>query len=198
MKKSLLVISFILVFVLGFLCGWKFAQPSKQEKIVTADVVLTSLHDRGFLVTQTLIFNEPITIKNTEGSVWKDLLFGQTIETRGNMEVNMGVDLKKVESKDVEITSQKVIVTLPPAEIFNTRLVGQIDVKNKQGVLKRLFDNDDGYNQALTELTLQAETAAKNTELFKSANDKALEEVARLLQIVVENKTVEVKISGQE
>ena len=195
MKKILFVVLLIAVFCAGFFTGWKFAQPSKQEKIVTADVILTSLHDRGFLVTETYVFNEPITIENTAGSVWKDLLFGQKIETRGNMEVNMGVDLKKVEDKDVEITSQKVIVTLPAAEIFNTRLVGQIDVKNKQGVLKRVLDNDDGYNQALTELTKQAEEAAKNSELFKSADEKAVEEVQRLLQLVVENKVVEVKIN---
>jgi hypothetical protein len=194
MKKILYIVLLVVMFVGGFYTGWKFAQPSAQEKIVTADVILTSLHDRGFLVSQTYMFSEPVTIKVTEGSVWKDFLFGQTIDARGTMEVNMGVDLKKVEAKDVEITSQKVIVTLPPSEIFNTRLVGDVDVENKQGIIKRLLDNDDGYNQALTELTEQAEAAAKKTELLKTADEKAVEEVARLLQLVVENKTVEVKI----
>lgn len=196
MKKIiLLMIVFVAVFVLGFICGWKFTQPTQQmTKVVNADVILTSLQNRGFLVTQTYIFTEPVTIENTTGSVWKDLLLGQTIEARGVMEVNLGVDLQKLTAKDIKIEGLKVIVNLPPSTIFNTRLVGPIEVSNKQGIIKRLFNNDDGYNQALEELNRQARAAATKEDLLKLADEKSKIEVARILQLVVEDKEIEVNI----
>jgi len=174
--------------------GWQLAKPIKTERKVTADVILTALHSRGFLVTQTYVFNEPIIIENTEESFWKDIFFGQTIQATGNMEVNLGVDLQKVSPEDIEIGFDKVTVKLPPAEIFNTRLVGPINVENKQGILKKLFDADDGYNQALEELTKRAEAAANTRALIEKANENAIEEVARLLKFTVKDKEVEVEI----
>jgi hypothetical protein len=200
MKKSKLFLIILLIVILfggGIFIGWQLAKPVKTEQKVTADIILTTLHARGFLVTETLVFNEPITIENTEGSFWKDVFFGQTIEARGNMEVNLGVDLQKIQPEDIKVSSDKVTVNLPPAEIFNSRLVGPIDVENKQGILKRLLDSDDGYNQALTELTQQAEAAADTEELLQKANDNAVEEVNRLLSFIVKDKQIEVLIKEQ-
>jgi len=196
--KVILIIVAVLAIIGGAMyAGWLIAKPEKTERKVTADIILTTLHARGFLVTQTYVFNEPIMIENKEGT-WKDLLFGQTIEARGNMEVNLGVDLQKLSEDDIEVKTTKVVVSLAPAEIFNTRLVGPIDVKNKQGILKRVLDSDDGYNQALTELTKQAEQAANTQELLEKANDNAVEEVTRLLQYIVKDKEIEVFIKPME
>lgn len=196
MKKSKLFLVVVLIVILlggGIYVGYRLAKPVKTEQKVTASLVLTTLHARGFLVTETLVFNEPITIENTEGSVWKDLFFGQTIEARGNMEVNLGVDLQKIQPEDIEIGLNKVVVNLPAAEIFNSRLVGPIDVENKQGLLKRLLDNDDGYNQALSEMTKQAEQAANTQELLEKADENAKDEVSRILQFIIKDKEIEVK-----
>jgi len=201
MKKLKIVLFILLISIvlIGlFYAGWKFAQPKKQEKKVTAQVILTSLHERGFLVTQTYMFDEPITIEKSEGSVWKDFFFGQTIEARGNMEVNMGVDLQNVTASDIEITAEKIIVTLPSAEIFNTRLVGPIDLKNKQGILKKIVDNEDGYNEAMTELVTQAEKAASDSNMIKIASEQAVAEVKTLLELVVKNKEIEVVLSPEK
>jgi hypothetical protein len=192
--KSILIIVGIIALVAGSMyIGWSVAKPEKTVRQVTADIILTTLHARGFLVTETYVFDEPITIENKDGT-WKDYLFGQTIEARGTMEVNLGVDLQKVKEEDVQFKLNKLVIYLPPAEIFNTSLMGRIDVSNKQGILKRLLDSDDGYNQALAELTRQAEQAAQKEDLVKKANDSAIEEVTRILGYIVKDKDVEVLI----
>ncbi|MFZ5365524.1 MAG: DUF4230 domain-containing protein [Patescibacteria group bacterium] len=195
--KIIIIVAIILGLVGGGIyIGWKIAKPVKTQQKVTADVILTALHARGFLVTEAIVFSEPIVIENTEGSVWKDLFFGQTIEARGNMEVNLGVDLKKVEAADIIVDSDQVTVWLPRAEIFNSRLVGPIDVENKQGLLKRLFDNDDGYNQALAEMTKQAEAAAGTLELLNKASQNASDEVTRILQLIAKDKKIQINFKN--
>ena len=187
------VVAVVMVLLLGIGLGWWLNSDRSTTKI-SSELILTALHDRGFLVTQTYIFNEPLTIESTENEFWKDFLWGQEVEAHGVIEVNMGVDLAEIGENDIEIRDGKIYVTIPPAQLFNTRLIGQINVENKQGILKRLFDNDDGYNQALSELTKQAEEAAKNPDLLERANERAVEEIERLLGYVVGDKEIVVEI----
>jgi ribosomal protein L15E len=48
--------------------------------------------------------------------------------------------------------------------------------------------------EALAELTKQAEEAAKKPELLARANDRAKEDIARLLGYVAEGKTVVIQV----
>jgi len=184
----------VLALLVGLVFGWWVTRDSGSTKTVSSQLILTALHDRGFLVTQTYMFNEPVTIEDTDQSFWEGLLWGQVVKAHGVIEVNMGVDLADIGEDDVEVTKDKVIVRVTGAELFNSRLVGAINVENKQGILKRLFDNDDGYNQALAELTRQAEEAAKDPELVSRANERAAEEISRLLGYVVTDREVEILI----
>jgi len=192
-RMILAAVIVIIVLVFGIGLGWWLNSDRAMTK-VSSELILTALHDRGFLVTQTYIFNEPLTIESTEEEFWKDFLWGQEVKAHGVIEVNMGVDLGEISENDVAIRDDKIYVTIPPAQLFNTRLIGQINVENKQGILKRLFDNDDGYNQALSELTKQAEEAAKDPELLARANERAVEEIERLLGYVVGDKEIVVEI----
>lgn len=180
-----------LIFGAGVLAGVRVATP-KETRAVSTQTILTTLHDQGFLVTQTFIFNTPVTIERSTGSAFKDLFLGQTIEARGTMEVNLGIDLADVTSEDVTVTDEAVTVTIPAATLFNTRLVGPIDVQNRQGILKRMFDSDDGYNEALAELSRAAEQAAQQDELLGRANDRAKDDVMRLVGYVAKEKRIEV------
>lgn len=184
----------LLLFGGGMALGWRLFRPSTVQRVVTADVILTALRDRGFLVTQTYIFNEPVTITKTSGSALKDFFFGQTITARGVMEVNMGTDLAKITADDIRIDGDTVIVTIGPATLFNDRLIGPIDVKNDQGLLKRILQSEDGYNEALVELSKQAEAAATKPELVDTATKHAQEEIARLLTFVAAGKKVDVRV----
>ncbi|MFH1621281.1 MAG: DUF4230 domain-containing protein [Patescibacteria group bacterium] len=187
------IFGFILVLAVGFFLGWRLTQPqfvAKRE--VNAQVILTALRDRGFLVTQTYVFDQPVTIKKTSGSAFKDFFFGQTITARGAMEVNLGIDLAKVSEQDVVIEDQKITVTVPTSSLFNVRLVGPIDVRNDQGILKRVLQNEDGYNEALAELSRIAEETANKPEFLDRATLRAKDDIARLLGYVAEGKTIEV------
>ena len=186
----------ILALLVGLVVGWWVTNDTGSTKKVSSQLILTALHDRGFLVTQTYMFNEPVTIEDDDQSFWESLLWGQVVKAHGVIEVNMGIDLANIGNDDIEVTSDKVIVTVDGAELFNSRLVGAISVENKQGILKRVFDNDDGYNQALAELTKQAEEAANDEDLIKRANERAVEEVSRLLGYVVTDREVEIVVNN--
>ena len=184
----------VILFGGGLALGYRLFRPAEQKTTVTAQVILTALRDRGFLVTQTYVFDEPVTITKSSGSAFSDFFFGQTITARGAMEANVGIDLAKLSSEDVSIQGDTVTVTIPSASLFNVRPIGPIDVKNDRGILKRLLENDSGYNEALAELTKQAEEAAKKPELLARANDRAKEDIARLLGYVAEGKTVVIQV----
>jgi hypothetical protein len=169
----------------GALIGYKLFSPkteSRQE--INSQVILTALHDRGFLVTQTLMFDQPVVINKTTGSALKDFFFGQTITARGTMEVNLGIDLAKVSQDDVTIAPEGITVRIPRTSLFNTRLVGPLEVNNEKGILKRLTDSDTGYNEALQMLSQEAEKAAQKPELTERADERAMDDAARILGYV--------------
>ena len=193
-KKWLILslIGFVLVFGLGLYAGYRFFAPKPKTSAPSAQAILTALHERGFLVSQTYVFDQPVTIDRSSGSAFKDFFFGQTITARGAMEVNLGVDLAKVGESDISVADGAVTVRIPQAALFNTRLVGPVEVKNDQGILKRLLDSDDGYNAALAELSKSAEAAAQQPELLSNATDQAKEDLARLLGYVAPGSKIEV------
>ncbi|MEO5927577.1 MAG: DUF4230 domain-containing protein [Patescibacteria group bacterium] len=186
----------VVLFFGGLGLGYKLFSPAANKTTITADVILTALRDRGFLVTQTYVFDEPVTITKSSGSALKDFFFGQTITARGVMEANVGIDLAKVSSDDVTITGDAITVLLPAASLFNVRPIGPIDVKNDRGILKRLLESDSGYNEALVELSKQAEAAATKPELLARASDQAIQQVRQLLGYVAQGKTITVKVKN--
>lgn len=195
--KLYFLLAFVaLVFGGGLFLGYKLFTPSVQKTEITAQTILTALKDRGFLVTQTFVFDEPVTITKSSGSAFRDFFFGQTITARGVMEVNMGIDLAKVSADNVKIDGDIITVSTPGLSVFNVRLIGPVDVKNDQGILKRILENDDGYNEALSELSKQAEVAAKNPELLKRAQDSGTQEITRLLGFVAQGKKILVNVSA--
>jgi len=188
---------FFITFLSGFLANWKlYQQKESKQTIITGQSILTLLKERNFLITQTYIFNQPITIQKTSGSSLKDFFFGQTITANGVVEVNMGVDLSKLQTQDIQINNQKITINIPPAKLFNARLIGDINLKNKQGILKKIFQNDDGYNEALKTLITTAEKNAKKPELIEQSNQKAQQHIADLLKFTT-SQPIEVIIKNK-
>lgn len=195
MKPIRYLVIGILLFVFlgaGILIGYRLFTPNVPKTQVTAQVILTALRDRGFLVTQTYIFDEPVTIEKKSGSALKDFFFGQTITARGAMEANLGIDLSKVTAENITIQEDKITITVPKAQVFNVRLIGPLDVKNTQGILKRLMESDNGFNEAQAELAKVAEESANKPEFINRATESARTEVARLVGYVSQGKQVEV------
>ncbi len=187
------IIGIALIFAGGLALGYRLFRPSEQKTTVTAQLILTALRDRGFLVTQTYVFDEPVTIKKTSGSSLEDFFFGQTIMARGVMEANVGIDLAKLTTEDIKVSGNSVEIRIPAVSLFNVRPLGPIEVKNDRGLLKRLLEDDSGYNEALAELTRQAEVSAVKPELMKRATEHAKEEIVQLLGLVVQGRRVEVR-----
>jgi len=182
-----------LVFCLGFGAGYMVFRPEQGQRTeVTSQVILTALRERGFLVTQTYLFDQPVVIRRESGNFFDDLLFGQKITARGVMEVNLGVDLSQVGLTDVQMSEEKVRISIPGVTLFNVRLVGPLDVQNDRGILKRILERDAGYNEAQAELARVAEEQARSSVFVERAQQKAAEEIARLVQFFAEGKSVEV------
>ncbi len=193
------LIGIILFFGSGLYVGYRLFTPKpKPAETVNAQVILTALHNRGVLVSQTYVFDTPVTIDRSSGNAFSDFFFGQTIEARGTMEVNLGVDLGSMTADDVTVdnASNTVTVRIPSAKLFDSHLVGPIDLKNNQGILKRLLNSDDGYNDALALLSKTAEDAAQKPELIQVANDHAKEDITQILGYVAQGKTVSVIVKS--
>jgi hypothetical protein len=183
-----------MVLALGVAIGYFFTRDAKTVREISGQTILTALRERGFLVTETSVSTVATTIKTNETSVWKKLLWGQEIQASAVAEVNLGVDLAETQAGDIRVTGGNIMVKISSAKIFNSRLVGDINLENKQGLLKRILENDDGYNQAMAELIKQAESAATSTEMMEAANNKAREEIKRLVGYMAPGKEVIVEM----
>lgn len=178
----------------GVAIGWLVGRDNDGARQVSGQSIISALQERGFLVTETAVSMVSATIRTDNSSIWKKLLWGQEINASGVVEVNVGVDLAKMEANDIQVSDKQIIVAISPATIFNSRLVGDIAIENKQGILKRILENDDGYNQAMAELIKQAEAAAASTLTIESANSRAMEEIKRLVEYMAPGKEIIVAI----
>jgi hypothetical protein len=200
MQKKLI---FSLVLALGILSSlivgaiagrvW-FTPDTSVRTVISSQTILTALRDQGFLVTQTYVFDQPVTIKKTTGSALKDFFVGQTVEARGTMEANLGLDLAKLVAEDVSVSPSEIVVRIPAPSLFNTRLIGPIEVSNTQGLLKKLLEPDDGYNLALQELTRASTEAATKPEILQTAQNASIEEITRLVQLLTQGSGQSVKV----
>jgi len=190
--------AFILMFGIGLLAGysgWLAKKAVQPAETVHVQTILTALKDQGFLVTQSIISTQEATIERSTGSALKDFFVGQTIRARGTMETNLGVDLSQLSEEDVQVDGSQVTVLVPAAELFNTRLMGDIEVENSQGIIKRVFQPDDGYNAALAELTSLAEGVAKDESILTNAQERSKEEIQRLVKLLLPPAArIEIKI----
>lgn len=193
MKNYFYLISIILIFLIGLGLGYMIFRPAPALNQVTSQVILQSLQSRGFLVTETVLADYKVVIENKTGSIWKDLILGQTITASAIMKTSIGVDLSKLSNKDIVLKGKKAIISLPEIELQSVELVSDINLDNNQGVLKRIFDNDDGYNQALAELRKQAEAVAMSENIQNLAQQNAQLEIARLINFLSPEMEIEFK-----
>jgi hypothetical protein len=192
MKKYLLPITALILFLGGLFVGYKIFRPQAKEE-VTSNVVLTALQSQGFLVSQNYIFNQTITIDRSTGSAFKDIFLGQTIDANANMKVSSGVDLSKLRAENIRVTDKEIQITLPVVETQSTELLGNIVLTNKQGIIKRIVDNDDGYNAALTQLKSEAMKAAEAVELREEAKNNAQKEIKKFIQFIDPQKQITIQ-----
>ncbi len=189
-KKYLIIALCVVLFGGGIYLGYRVTRPNTPATQVTSQTVLIALKSEGFLVTQSYVFNQQIDIEHSSGNQWKDIFWKQAIKASANVKVNSGVDLTKLTAEDIAIQDTTIMVTLPQVEVNSTEIVGDVMVQNNQGIFKRAFDNDDGYNQALTAIKAQALKAAGKEEVMAEARASAEKQVKQLVRYVYPDRDV--------
>ena len=189
MKKYFFVILFLVFLVLGLVLGYYIFRPNQAGPKVDSLIIYNKLQTQGFLVTQDYVSEQKVTIDNTSGTWWKDLFWGQTIDASSVLKVSLGVDLRKLQPQDIT-SNAKITINLPPIEVQSVEVLWDIILQNSQGVLKRLLNNDDGYNQALAQLKDQAKKAAMSAEITSQTQAVTITEVTRLLKMIEDKEVV--------
>lgn len=190
MKRYLYIGISVLLIGLGIYLGYLFFSNKSPAQAVNSESIVSMLKQEGFLVTQTYIVNERVNINNNSGSVIKDFLWRQEITAFGTMKVNTGVDLTKVTKDDIQVQPQRISVLLPSPEVFSSELVGDLTLINKQGVLKRIFNNESGYNESYQALKNQAITTAATTTLMVESRNNTESMVKKIIQLTVPNREI--------
>jgi hypothetical protein len=193
-RRAFMIILAILLLGGGIWLGWTLSHKGETTESVTTQTVVLSLQKQGFLVTQGYVTNERVTIDRTSGNPLKDFFFGQTIEAIGMVKVSSGVDLQKVTSTDVFVEDDRVTITLPPIETYGAEVLGDIVIVNKEGVVKRFVDHDDGYNIAANELRLSALRAAATPLVREQAEKTTIEVIESLVKGLVGGRESIVKL----
>lgn len=192
MKFYLTIFATLAVLIGGIYIGYRVFRPSTPSPTIDSQTIVTMLKQEGFLVTQTYVFNQQVKIKTNSGSVFKDFFWGQDISASGNMKVSSGVDLNKINFKDIQVTSHDVTLQLPNIETHSIELIGDLTLQNNQGILKRVFNNDDGYNQAYKALEEKANEAAATTTLRLEAQKSTEKEINQLVQLIAKDRQVRI------
>lgn len=200
MSRKIYIIGLVVYGLIAFCSGYQtaahFAQVRELERAQAlqpgSQTILLALKGQGFLITQTYVFNQSVTIDHANGSFLNDVFWNQIILATANIKVSSGVDLRKLEQNDIAQSGHTYTVALPALERFSTELLGAVQVHNKQGILKQIFENDNGYNQAISALKLASEKATQTPELIAEAQRGTVQELERLIKLVDHDATVTV------
>lgn len=195
MKNKLIIIGVLLVLVGGIFLGYRLGKPNKPGEQVSSQSIVQALKHEGFLVTETYIITQQIKIDRSTGSPFKDFFWGQDIIAIGTMKASLGVDLNKLSPEDIQVDVRKVSVTVSALQDHGVELMGDITLQNKQGIFKKVFNNDDGYNAAYAKLKEAALEAAHSDAVQNEAKENTKKEIERLVRLVAGDREVEVKFN---
>jgi hypothetical protein len=172
----------------------------KPETVkISSRIVVEEITKQYFVVTKTVYLDQTSQIVVDQGSSWSNFWWGQTIEARAPMKVDVGVDLKELKEEDITVDNENMVIKIriPEASILSTSLAGEIEVETSKGVLRKIFNNNtnDDYNQALNTLTNDANNSVKeDTELFNEARNDSI----KLLSIIVKDLGYTIEIVGND
>ena len=196
-KVLILFISAVLVLAGGFYLGYRVFHPHASMAI-NSNTVLTELRSQGFLITQSYIVNQQIEISKSTGSDLKDFFLGQTITAAANVKVSSGVDLTKLAPEDIQVSGGQIQLTLPAVQTQSVELLGNVMLQNKQGILKQIFNSEDGYNEAVAKIQNQARAAAEQADIRADAQANAQKQITTLVRYLYPQKEVVVEFKGSD
>lgn len=190
MKNKVFIVLGIILVGVGLFVGYRLGKPAGSVERVTTQSIMQALKHEGFLVTETYIVTQQINVDRSTGSVFKDFFWGQDIVALGTMKTSLGVDLNKLEPADIAVSARTITISVPAIENHGVELIGDVTLQNKQGILKKIFNNDDGYNTAYAKLKDAALSAANSAEVQTEARANTSKEIERLLQLAAPDRQV--------
>ncbi len=202
MKKFYLSITLsIVALFIGMIIGIRFlaedCDVDEEKKIVTSQTVLDKISDQSFLVTKSILINQE-TEKTSDQGWWDKLWFKDESQAKALVEVDLGIDLSKLDNEDINIdTDTKTItINIPEAEIDDITLEGDIELKTASGIITKFTrDKDEDYNEAIKMLKDESKNAVKDKlELFESARESAVD----LLNIILSDLDYDVMLEKVE
>lgn len=192
MKTKLLLVGLLIVIGASLFAGYRLGKPKQANEEVSSQSIVQALKHEGFLVTETYIITQQITIDRSTGSVFKDFFWGQDIIAFGTMKISLGVDLNKLSIEDIKMNASTISLTVPGIENHGVELIGDITLQNKQGIFKKIFNNDDGYNAAYAKLKEAALATATSDVVKNEAGENTKKEIERLIRLVAGDRKIEV------
>lgn len=192
MKNKLILVGILVVLAGGLFIGYRIGKPKSPAEQVSSQSIIQALKHEGFLITETYIITQQIIIDRSTGSALKDFFFGQNIAAMGTMKTSLGVDLNKLSPEDIQVGSNKVSVRIPALEEHGVELIGDITIQNKQGIFKKIFNSDDGYNAAYAKLKEAALATATSESVQTEAKENTKKEIERLVKLVAGEREIEV------
>ena len=178
----------------GILGGYLWGKGSTaEEKAISAKTIAAHMQAEGFLVTQSVVVHEEITIEKNSGYALKDFFLGQTIRASAQLRVDQGIDLTKILSNDILIGEEEIEIKSPDLEIRSVEIVGDITLENEQGIVKKLLDNEDGYNEAIYQLQNNAADTASHPQYRQAARENVTKQLARMVRLLGSDKAIGVR-----
>lgn len=196
-KRYLLLLSACLLFGSGFYISYRIFHVANRQSSqeITSDTIVSALQHRGFLVVQSYIAQVQVHIDKSTGNSIKDLFWKQDISASANTKVSTGIDLSKITKDNVVVKKDVIEIFIPDVQQYSVEIFGDITLTNKQGILKKIFDNDSGYNEAVELLKEKASQTAQENELKTDAREEAINQIRTIVELIdQESKTIIVSI----
>ena len=191
MNKFIAIIIAILVFfVSGGVAGYTIASRHHNVSEITAEVIAQEMQKEGFLITQSALLSENVTIEKKSGNRFKDFFLGQTITAQAVLQVDRGIDLTKIRQSDILVEENRIEIALPQIETRSVEIIGSVTLHNSEGIAKKLLDSEDGYNEAIAMLKEQATAVVMESAFEAKAKESAREQVERFVRLIGSKKQV--------
>lgn len=181
---------FIFGIVLGVILvslSW-FLYSRGESIILNEKIILERITEQYFTVTNTLFLEEEADLIFDKGSDWSNFLWGKSINARGLVRVDLGVDMSKIKEDSIKVNNinKTIEIIVPEAEILDASIFGDIKFDSEEGILQKILldtQNED-YNKAVNTLTdLAKKEALSNIQKLTESREKSLS----LLELILDN-----------
>ena len=187
-KFRLLLIVLLVAFAIGVgvMVGARFSSflgATNQTRNLDTAAILQQVQNLSQLVTVKYVLQKAVGREEPAESTLGKLFTGQNrVVILAHGVVKAGVNLEKLQSADLQVIDKKIILHLPPAQIFDTYLDdAKTEVLERSTGLFRPFDKQLEQNVRAIAVD-DLHRAARNNGILKEAEDRAREQLRALFR----------------